>query len=169
MDIALTDVYRRRGFAGVNASSAVQVAAFAERISLFLRLTQTLKPRLRASDIVKSPHRLVLAAFLGMLLGLHALPSSATVTIPLTMTRMVEVSDLVVEGTVVRFTERSGTVAQGPECPAVQLTYTDIILYVNQVYQSLCCSDWHTISRMSRSSSTTKISIYTASKKSNPG
>jgi hypothetical protein len=135
MDLALTDVYRRRGFAGLNASLAIQVAVFAERISLFLRLTQTLNPRLKASDIVKSPHRLVLAAFLGMLLGLHALPSSATVTIPLTMTRMVEVSDLVVDGTVVRFTERSGTVAQGSECPAVQLTYTDIILYVHQVYR----------------------------------
>lgn len=65
-----------------------------------------------------------------------AQPAPATVAIQTTVPRMVKVSDLVVEGTVIGFAARDGlTEAQGEMCPAVELRYTEITLDVQQVYK----------------------------------
>ena len=80
------------------------------------------------------PWRLV-AGFLALLAAVLPQSGQATVTIPLSVDRMVDVSELVVEGTVLTFSERAGTTDAGPECPAVALAYTDITVFVRQVYK----------------------------------
>lgn len=90
---------------------------------------------MRVDVLAKTGRGTAAAIFLMLVAGALSPPLSATVTIPLTVKRMVEVADLVLEAKVLGYAARDGTVEQGPECPAVQLRYTDMTFNVRQVYK----------------------------------
>lgn len=63
-------------------------------------------------------------------------PADAAITLRRSVQRLVEVSDIVLEGRVAKFDVRQGTAAMGKLCPATDLVYTDITVDVSQVYKN---------------------------------
>ena len=89
------------------------------------------------TNIRPGPYPTVAPPVLALMTLMILLPASvgATVALKLPLPRMVQVAELVIEGTVSNFDLRRGTTEQGTMCPRLQLPYTDITVDVDTVYK----------------------------------